>query len=112
MSFDKLNLRQIEAVLAARDTILEMPGVLMMEVDFIDPERTEPGVVVYVDVDDRGGVAQLPTAVAGVPVIVKIEDPRPGQVIETIDPRRSRGKWPTSSYWDVDRRWDCRRYMW
>ncbi len=104
MPFGKLTDEQLLAVVAAYDRIMEIPWVTMLEVDFVGPRRTEPGLVVYVDVDAREGIGRLPTAIAGVPVIAKIENRKTCQIIETIDPRRTGGEWPVSQRGSARRR--------
>ena len=96
MPFSKLTDEQIVALLSEKSRIESIPGVMLFWVDFIDAQRTESGIVVYVDARKREGITQLPVNVAGVPLVVKVEDRTVMKVVETIDPREHGGAWPNS----------------
>ena len=66
-------------------------------------------MVVTVYTGNAQEISRLPVAVAGLPVIVKVEDRRTGQVVEIIDPRKNGGVWPHT---DHDHRSDSLAFCW
>jgi hypothetical protein len=94
MPFSILSNEQIQELLAEQPRLMSVPGVALVWVDFLDPRRTQVGVVVTVYSGNSHGIPRLPVSVAGLPVIVKVEDHRTSQLMEIIDPRRNGGAWP------------------
>ncbi len=94
MPFEKLTDEQILAILTEKPSIERVPGVTLFWVDLVGPLRAEPALVVFLDARHRAAMRQLPVSIAGVPVIVKIEDRKEMIVLETVDPRDNGGAWP------------------
>ena len=78
--------------------MMAVPGVALVWVDFLDLRGTQAAVVVTVYTGNSQEISRLPVAVAGLPVIVKVEDRRTGQVVEIIDPRKNGGDWPATDH--------------
>ncbi len=96
MPFTRLTNEQILTLLKEKPTIEGVRGVMLFWVDLIGPKRSEPAIVAYVDSRKLGEIDKLPLSIAGVPVVVRVEDLRTMKVIETIDPRDHGGAWPIS----------------
>ncbi len=96
MPFTRLTNEQIHALLKAKPMIESVRGVMLFWVDLIGPGKSEPAIVAYVDSRKLEEIDRLPSSVAGVPVVVRVEDWRTMRVIETIDPRDHGGVWPAS----------------
>jgi hypothetical protein len=90
MPFSKLSDEQILAVLAEQPRLLRIPGVRTVWVDYVDRYRTVPGLVVTVDATRREAVRGLPAAIAGLPVVVNVEDLQTMTLVETIRSGESR----------------------
>src|SRR5512133_65084 len=98
MPYSILSDEQILAVLAERQKMLSVRGVALVRVEFLDSARTEAGVVVTVYAGKHQEMGLLPMGVAGVPVIVEVEDRRTMRVVEVIDPRKHGGQWPSTNH--------------
>ena len=93
LPFSRLSNEQILALLREKPMIERVPGVTLVWVDDAGPDGSETTIAVYVDSRHRGSVCALPTVVAGVPVVARIEDRRSLRILETIDPRENGGLW-------------------
>ncbi len=100
MPFSLLTDEQILELLAEQLKMLSVPGVTQVWVEFLDSRKTEVVVVASVYAGEGQEISQLPMRVAGLPVIVKVEDPRTRRVVEVIDPRANDGAWPGSNHRD------------
>lgn len=96
--FSSLTDEQIMELLAEQPRIMSVPGVVLLWVDYVDSERTEIGVVASVYAGETGSIDQLPLEIAGLPVVVKVEDPQTMRVVEIIDPRENGGTWPDGNH--------------
>ena len=94
MPYSLLTDEQILALLAEQPKMICVPGVALVLVEYLDSRTAEIALVATVFPGNHQEIRQLPTSVAGIPVIVKIEDRRTGQVVEIIDPRNNGGAWP------------------
>lgn len=94
MPFSRLTDVQILALLRERQTIESVPGVTLFWVDLIGPRRKEPAIVIHFDFRKLEEISRLPVSIAGVPVVLKLEDRVTSKVLETIDPRDHGGVWP------------------
>ncbi len=97
MPYSRLTDEELLGLLAALPKMESVPGVALVWVDFLDPKKTQPGVIVSVYSGDGHELSRLPVTVAGLPVIVKVEDPRTMRVVEIIDPRKNGGAWPKAN---------------
>ncbi len=100
MPFTLLTDEQIVELLGEQLKMLSIPGVTQVWVEFLDSRKTEVAVVASVYAGEGQGISQLPVRVAGLPVIVKVEDPRTRRVVEVIDPRTNGGAWPPTNHHD------------
>ena len=98
MPFAILTDEQILELLAEQPKMESVPGVALVRVEFIDSKGTEVAVVASFYTGECRGISQLPVTVAGLPVIVKVEDPHTMRVVETIDPRKNGGAWPRTNH--------------
>jgi hypothetical protein len=99
-AFLALSTDQILELLAEQPKLLGVPGVALVWVDFVDPQRSEIAVVASVYAGHGQDMARLPVTVAGLPVIVRVVDPDTMRVVEIIDPRKSGGAWPSTNHRD------------
>lgn len=93
LPFSRLSNEQILALLREKPRIERVPGVTLVWVDDVGPGGSETAIAVYVDARQRDNIGELPTVVAGVPVLVRIEDRRSLRILETIDPRENGDSW-------------------
>ncbi len=98
MPYSLLTNEQILALLAEQPKMMSVPGVALVLVEFVDLRGTGIAVVVTVFAGESHEISRLPLEVAGLPVIVKVEDRHTGRVVETIDPRKNGGEWPNSNH--------------
>ena len=98
MPFSILTDEQILELLAEQPKMQRVPGVALVWVDFVDSTRTQVAVVAHIYAGDGRQISRLPVTVAGLPVIVKVEDPHTMRVVETIDPRKNGGAWPRTNH--------------
>ncbi len=98
MHFSALTDEQIMALLAEQPKMLSVPGVALVSVEFVDPSSAEIAVVATVYTGNRQEISRLPVTLAGLPVIVKMEDRCSRRVVEIIDPRNSGGTWPRANH--------------
>lgn len=98
MPLSRLTNEQVLALLVEQPKMLSVPGVALVLVDFIDWRGSEVAVIATVYAGNGQGISQLPVTVAGLPVIVKVEDRYSGRVIEVIDPRKHGGAWPRTNH--------------
>lgn len=94
MPFSLLRDEQILELLTEQKRLLGVPGVALALIEFLGSNSTEIAVVVTVYERDQLELPRLPLTVAGLPVIVKVEEKRTRRVVETIDPRKNGGSWP------------------
>ena len=93
MPFSLLTDEQILGLLAEQPKMLSVPGVALVLAEFVDWRSIEVAVVATVYADSYHEIWRLPTTVAGLPVIVKLEERGTRRVREVIDPRKN-GGWP------------------
>ncbi len=98
MPFSILTDEQILELLAEQPKMERVPGVTLVWVEFTDSRRTQAAVVAFVYAGEEQEIRQLPVTVAGLPVIVKVEEPYTMRVVEIIDPRKNGGAWPRTNH--------------
>ena len=97
LPFSTLTDEQILALLSEQPKMMCVPGVALVSVEFVDSRGTEVAIVVTVYTGNSQGISRLPLTVAGLPVIVKVDDLHSGRLVEVIDPRKNGGAWPSAS---------------
>ncbi len=97
MPFSILTDEQILELLAEQPKMERVPGVALVWADFIGSGRAQVAIVVSVYAGDGHGISQLPVTVAGLPVVVQVENPQTMQVVEIVDPRQNGGAWPRTN---------------
>lgn len=98
MLFSLLTDEQVLALLAEQPKMLRVPGVALVLPEFISPKSAEVAVVATVYSGNHHGISKLPSTVAGLPVVVKVEERGTRRVLEIIDPRKNGGAWPRASH--------------
>lgn len=97
MPYSRLSVEQIQELLAEHPRMLNVPGVTLVMADFIGNGKMEVAVVATVYAGSHHEIWHLPVTVAGLPVVVKVEDRRTGRVLNIIDPRENNGVWPRAN---------------
>jgi hypothetical protein len=85
--------KELQELLDRREDIIRLPGVLMIQLEYLDREKNEVAVVVHVDYEYRDTLAETPEVAGGLPVIVELEDQSTHEIVEVIDLRRGEPKW-------------------
>ncbi len=98
MLFSLLTDEQVLALLAEQQRMLSVPGVALVLPEFISPKSTEVAVVATVYAGNHQEISRLPLTVAGLPVVVKVEERGTRRVLEIIDPRKNGGAWPRTNH--------------
>ncbi len=96
--FSMLTDEQVMALMDAHPKMMRVPGVVLVLVDFIGPGKTDVAVVATVYSGNHHDLSQLPVSIAGLPVVVEVEDRHTGLVVEVIDPRQNEGEWPRTNH--------------